>query len=80
MIDISIGQEAHFFDFKRAPWIIGKVPNGMSLVSYREDRKTVKEYGRLIARQSGLVYLDWIKKHDLEASSLFLNFLNSTSK
>lgn len=71
VIDISIRQEEYFFDFKGQPIIIGKVPEGLSLIGYKETHKTAKDYGRMIAREGEAVYLDWIKNHSLAASRLF---------
>lgn len=75
VIDISIRQEENFFDFKGRPIILGEVPEGLSLIGYKETHKTAKDYGRTIAREGGTVYLEWIKDHSLAASRLFLDFM-----
>lgn len=73
IIDISIAQEHEFFDFKDKPFILGEVPEGMNLIGFRETNNTAKNYCRRIAKESGTVYLDWIKFHSQTATNMFLN-------
>jgi hypothetical protein len=73
IIDVSIRQEEAFFDFKGSPLVIGKLPEGLSFIGFRETRKTAKDYGRKIAKENGHKYQEWIAAHSVAATKLFLN-------
>lgn len=63
VLDLSICQERTMFVFPDGPWIIGTIPDGMHLVGWEEPKSIVKDYARIIAKESGLTYYSWITKH-----------------
>jgi hypothetical protein len=63
VIDFSIKQEESTFDFPNHSFILGDIPEGMNLGGWPEGKDVAKQYGREIARFSGLNYYDWIDKH-----------------
>ncbi|MBG9733296.1 hypothetical protein [Paenibacillus alvei] len=72
ILDIAIKQEEQFFEFEEKPFIIGKVPEGLELIGYREVTKTAKDYARTATKSNGMKYNDWIAMHSREAKKAYL--------
>lgn len=72
ILDMTIGQEAYFFDFKDEPeYIVGAVPEGMNLWGHEELESTVMKYIRKYASYANLEPGKWIIAHR-EASIAFM--------
>lgn len=73
VLDVSIRQEEQFFDFKGRPYILGKVPDGLDLVGFREPKKTPMKYARRYAKESGLQLDAWIRQHVMASCDVALD-------
>jgi hypothetical protein len=74
--DLSIGQEKSVFDFKGTPFILGKVPEGMTFRGYIEPRKVVKDYQEKYSKAQGMTFKEWALQHKL----LFVEFAEKKLK
>jgi hypothetical protein len=76
VVDFSIKQEACVFNFKNGnEFIMGDIPEDMTLGGWIEGKVLAKKYAREIARSSGMNYLDWIEKHMIYAYDVSLQEL-----
>lgn len=75
IVDISIGQEEQFFDFKGPAMVLGELPSGLDFYGFRELKSTPKEYARKAARKMGTTYVDWVQAHKREALKRYLDHL-----
>lgn len=75
VIDITIWQQQEGFDFLKKgfeiPVIMGKIPAGLSLFGYEEEKSLAKEYARRFAKESELTFSEWINYHKKQADLLF---------
>ncbi|MNV53182.1 hypothetical protein D3C71_1453110 [compost metagenome] len=77
VVDISIRQEEDFFDFKDEPYIMGKVPDGLTMMGYKETKDVAKRYCRDAAKKANTYYLEWLNKHRIAAHENFLKYLEN---
>ncbi|MDH6674252.1 hypothetical protein M2277_004944 [Paenibacillus sp. LBL] len=75
IVDISIGQEEQFFDFKGPAMVLGELPSGLDYYGFRESKSTPKEYARKAARKMGLTYVEWVSTHKREALKRYIDHL-----
>lgn len=78
VVDFSLMvSEGQTFDFGETeiPFVAGEVPELMGLYGWPEELRTVKEYARQFAKQSGMVYVDWIRHHKQDALQMISDAL-----
>lgn len=73
VIDLTIGQEEMFFDFKGQSVIMGEVPDGMLLKGFEEPKKVVQKHLKRYADYLGMTPEEYINFHHKEAT----RFVNS---
>jgi hypothetical protein len=71
IIDLSIGQERDFFDFKGMDVIIGEVPEGMTFKGFQEPRKVVQKHAKRYSKFLNMTDEEWIEMHVQEANQFF---------
>lgn len=75
IVDISIGQEEEFFDFRGPAIVLGELPSGLDYYGFREAKSTPKEYARKAARKMGKTYVEWVSTHKREALKRYIDHL-----
>lgn len=73
VVDLTIGQEKMFFDFKGQEVIMGEVPEGMLLKGFEEPKKVVQKHLKRYADFLGMTPEEYIQFHHKEATRFVNN-------
>lgn len=75
VIDLSIRQEAGFFDFKNSsPIILGKLPEDLIMKGIKEPENTVLVYTAKILNKYNMDFTDWLKEHVTESYNVITKY------
>lgn len=80
IVDIAIKQQEMFFDFKDEPFVIAKIPDGLTYMGWEESQETVFRYTKEICEFSKKPFALWIAEHNLNALKLYKQSLEGYKK
>lgn len=73
VLDFSIGQEQGFIQLGHRSYIIGDIPESITMVGWKESQDIVEKYVKLFADKQGVSKNQWILKHKLNSLKLTID-------
>lgn len=80
VMDFSILQEESCFNFPDGAYIVEYIPEGMTLIGWEEEKKTVLQYAYDISKSSNMNYFEWIDYHMKQAAKISTEILEKMLK
>ncbi|PLS19424.1 hypothetical protein CVD28_03135 [Bacillus sp. M6-12] len=80
VLDFSIGQERENIQLGEKDYLVGDIPEGMKMVGFKENHKTVQKYVKMFADYRKMNEKEWVLEHKLQGLTCMVDSLEYISK